>query len=127
MPDEMASVSPRATSSEHSRPSTPGIVRRLPFPGSPELSWTLYRDHVGNAILSKEFRTAAAFFIFGLMNNIIFVIVLSVCAVSYDKINWAGGFGSGWFDSQGRGSSRRCDALLSLQGDCTILFPCGAV
>jgi hypothetical protein len=76
--DEMAPTSPRVTSRDYPRPSTPGLIRRLPLPGSPGSSWQVYRDRIGNALLSRGFRTAAAFFIFGLINNILFVIVLSV-------------------------------------------------
>jgi len=72
-----STTSSRASSRDRSRPSTPSVAR-LPLPGSPGSSWTLYRERMGNAILSRGFRTAVAFFIFGLMNNILYVIVLSV-------------------------------------------------
>ena len=51
---------------------------RLPLPGSPASSWQVYRERVVNVITSRSFRTGVAFFIFGLMNNILYVIVLSV-------------------------------------------------
>jgi battenin len=75
---EMVSTPSPVSSRDHSRPSTPGITRRLPFLGSPGSSWQVYRDNLVNTILSREFRTAIAFFIFGLINNILYVIVLSV-------------------------------------------------
>jgi hypothetical protein len=40
-------------------------------------SWMLYRRRVWNGIFSTRFRTAAAFFLFGLLNNILYVIILS--------------------------------------------------
>ena len=76
--DEMASTHPRMSSRDHSGPSTPGLTRRLPLPWSPGSSWQIYRDRVEDALLSKGVRTAVAFFIFGLMNNILYVIFLSV-------------------------------------------------
>src|SRR5271170_771288 len=82
----MSSTPTRISSRDLSRPSTPVIGRRLPFPGSQEASWRLYRDRVENAMLSRGFRTAAAFFIFGLMNNILYVIVLSVLSLSLSHL-----------------------------------------
>jgi battenin len=58
----------------------------MPFSGSPGSSWQVYCDNLGNTILSREFRTAVAFFIFGLMNNILYVIVLSVILLLFLRL-----------------------------------------
>ena len=82
----MAPESHHVTQAENSRPPTP-VFARMPLPGSPTSPWGNFRDHVGNAVLSREFRTAIAFFIFGLTNNILYVIVLSVFPVFLAEIN----------------------------------------
>jgi hypothetical protein len=78
-PATMAIGTPgRPSSQEDSRPSTPGVGRRLPFLGSPGSTWQAYRSRIVNVMSSRAFRTWIAFFLFGLMNNILYVIVLSV-------------------------------------------------
>jgi len=107
-----------------SRPSTP-IVGRLSLPGSSGSSLEPYRQRVGIAMVSRGFRTGVAFFIFGLMNNILYVIVLSVRLFLYTErrlMSGCIGF-SGSNYSQRGGTACRCGAWISVQMHCAVLLP----
>ena len=86
----MISTRPRSLSREISPPSTPGPARHMSFP---ESTWQAYRGRIRDAICSRGFRTGIAFFLFGLMNNILFVIVLSVSLICVSRHNRTGCFG----------------------------------
>ena len=120
----MASTSLRVSLRDHSRPSTPGVTRRLPIPGSPGPRWQVYRDCGGNPVFSRGFRTAAAFFIFGLMNNILYVIVLSVNMPVPATNLLLGSARFGWTNcTQGSCAIGGRDAIVSLQSCCAVLLP----
>lgn len=123
----MASTSPRVSSRDYPQPSA-RLSRRLPFPGSPGSSWQVDRDRIKNALLSRGFRTAVAFFIFGLINNILYVIVLSVIWVVHSIYLFVGGARFGWTNcAQGSCIIGGRDAIVSLQSCCAVLLPCCAV
>ena len=112
---EMASIPPRVFSGDQSRPSTPGLTRRLPLSRSLESSWQVYHGCAGDALFSRGFRTAVAFFIFGLMNNILFIIVLSVNMLAFEMDLLIGGTGFSWTNcTQGSCAIGRRDAIVSL-------------
>ncbi|KAF8537508.1 batten's disease protein Cln3 [Trichophaea hybrida] len=75
--------SPPASSVAHSL-SGPFSTRRarspalsLPVPGAPSASLALYKARVRAAFVGANPRVCAAFFLFGLINNVIYVIILS--------------------------------------------------
>lgn len=49
----------------------------LPMPGSPAASWALYRARIKAAFEGADLRTCLSFFLFGLINNVLYVIILS--------------------------------------------------
>jgi battenin len=118
----MPPSSSRGSSRSPSRSLTPGL-RLLPVPGALGWRWTVQRDRVWERLRSLGFRTAVAFFIFGLMNNILYVIVLSVC--TSEIMLMVGCFGFGWaYCAQGSSTARGRVACLSIQSSCALLFPC---
>ncbi|KAK0642934.1 batten's disease protein Cln3 [Cercophora newfieldiana] len=54
--------------------STSGL---LPMPGAPSSSWAVYRARLGNLLKSADTSVLLAFWLFGLINNVIYVIILS--------------------------------------------------
>lgn len=60
--------------------STTSRESMLPFPGTPGASLALYRERAADALQSLTVRTAAAFFLLGLINNVLYVIILSAAA-----------------------------------------------
>ncbi|EPE07936.1 golgi family integral membrane protein [Ophiostoma piceae UAMH 11346] len=57
-----------------SSPSSSGLL--LPLPGSPASSWALYRARLG-AMFGGRFPVFISFWLFGLINNVLYVIILS--------------------------------------------------
>ncbi|CAK7264331.1 battenin CLN3 protein [Sporothrix epigloea] len=55
-------------------PSSPGLL--LPLPGSPASSWALYRARL-RALLGGRAGVFVAFWLFGLINNVLYVVILS--------------------------------------------------
>ncbi|KAL1893297.1 battenin CLN3 protein [Sporothrix stenoceras] len=55
-------------------PSSSGLL--LPLPGSPASSWALYRAHL-KALVSGRTSVFISFWLFGLINNVLYVIILS--------------------------------------------------
>ncbi|KAI7254931.1 putative Golgi integral membrane protein [Hortaea werneckii] len=49
----------------------------LPMPGAPSTSWSSYRARIQAAIEGADLRVCIAFWLFGLINNIFYVIILS--------------------------------------------------
>lgn len=49
----------------------------LPMPGSPSSSWALYRSRLRSPFAGADPRVYAAFWLFGLINNVLYVIILS--------------------------------------------------
>ncbi|CAF9935438.1 battenin CLN3 protein [Imshaugia aleurites] len=49
----------------------------LPLPGSPASSWAMYRARLAAIFSGADLRVCAAFWLFGLINNVLYVIVLS--------------------------------------------------
>ncbi|KAI7198929.1 protein btn1, partial [Hortaea werneckii] len=49
----------------------------LPMPGAPSTSWSSYRARIQAAIEAADIRVCIAFWLFGLINNIFYVIILS--------------------------------------------------
>ncbi|KAI9820740.1 MAG: battenin CLN3 protein [Pycnora praestabilis] len=49
----------------------------LPLPGSPGSSWALYKARFKGAFEGADPRVCAAFWLFGLINNVLYVIILS--------------------------------------------------
>ncbi|KKA26373.1 hypothetical protein TD95_001417 [Thielaviopsis punctulata] len=49
----------------------------LPLPGSPASSWALCRERLRTLLSSTQTRTISAFWLFGLINNVLYVIILS--------------------------------------------------
>ncbi|ODH39738.1 hypothetical protein ACO22_01784 [Paracoccidioides brasiliensis] len=54
-------------------PSTP----MLPLPGSPSFSWATFRGRFQALFNGADLRVCAAFWLFGLINNVLYVIILS--------------------------------------------------
>ncbi|KAI0910928.1 Batten's disease protein Cln3 [Ustulina deusta] len=66
---------PRATRSPaSSRASSSGL---LPMPGSPSASWALYKARLASVVQNSEVSVLAAFWLFGLINNVLYVVILS--------------------------------------------------
>ncbi|KAL7624756.1 battenin CLN3 protein [Parahypoxylon ruwenzoriense] len=55
-------------------PASSGL---LPMPGSPSSSWTLYRARLASVFRNVDAPVLAAFWLFGLINNVLYVIILS--------------------------------------------------
>ncbi|PWW71592.1 CLN3-domain-containing protein, partial [Tuber magnatum] len=50
---------------------------RLPAPGAPSSSFAVYRARFRAAFIGADPRVCAAFWLFGLINNVLYVIILS--------------------------------------------------
>ncbi|KAL1842462.1 hypothetical protein VTJ49DRAFT_5199 [Mycothermus thermophilus] len=57
-------------------PSSSGLLP-LPLPGAPSSSWAAYRARIANVFAGTDGRVVVAFWLFGLINNILYVLVLS--------------------------------------------------
>ncbi|KAF7560492.1 hypothetical protein G7046_g3654 [Stylonectria norvegica] len=57
-----------------SSPSSSGL---LPMPGSPSSSWALFRQRLGTIFTHPDTKVIVAFWLFGLINNVLYVIILS--------------------------------------------------
>ncbi|KAK4141708.1 CLN3 protein-domain-containing protein [Dichotomopilus funicola] len=55
-------------------PSSSGL---LPLPGTPASSWAVYRARLGGLVKDAGVRVVVAFWLFGLINNILYVLLLS--------------------------------------------------
>ncbi|KAL7908304.1 Batten's disease protein Cln3 [Trichoderma velutinum] len=55
-------------------PSASGL---LPMPGSPSSSWALYSARLKNLVKHPNMRVIVAFWLLGLINNVLYVIILS--------------------------------------------------
>ncbi|KAK4155278.1 batten's disease protein Cln3 [Chaetomidium leptoderma] len=55
-------------------PSSSGL---LPLPGTPSSSWALYRTRLSSLFRGADISVIVAFWLFGLINNILYVLVLS--------------------------------------------------
>ncbi|EXJ88983.1 protein btn1 [Capronia epimyces CBS 606.96] len=49
----------------------------LPLPGSPSSSWAIFRERLKHTFSGADPRVCFAFWIFGLINNVLYVIILS--------------------------------------------------
>ncbi|KAH8424767.1 battenin family protein [Aspergillus melleus] len=49
----------------------------LPLPGSPSSSWARFRERLGALFSGADPRVCVAFWLFGLINNVLYVIILS--------------------------------------------------
>ncbi|MCJ1418161.1 G1/S-specific cyclin cln3 [Xylographa parallela] len=49
----------------------------LPLPGAPSTSWAMYRARLRAAFAGADPRVCLAFWLFGLINNVLYVIILS--------------------------------------------------
>ncbi|MCJ1294830.1 G1/S-specific cyclin cln3 [Xylographa carneopallida] len=49
----------------------------LPLPGAPSTSWAMYRSRLRAAFAGADPRVCLAFWLFGLINNVLYVIILS--------------------------------------------------
>ncbi|KAK0634450.1 CLN3 protein-domain-containing protein [Bombardia bombarda] len=56
---------------------SPSSVGLLPMPGSPSSSWALFRARLANAVKNADTSVLVAFWLFGLINNVLYVIILS--------------------------------------------------
>ncbi|KAL2265837.1 hypothetical protein VTJ83DRAFT_6937 [Remersonia thermophila] len=57
-------------------PSSSGLLP-LPLPGAPSSSWAAYRARIASMFAGTDGRVVVAFWLFGLINNILYVLVLS--------------------------------------------------
>ncbi|KAH6986276.1 batten's disease protein Cln3 [Ilyonectria sp. MPI-CAGE-AT-0026] len=55
-------------------PASSGL---LPMPGSPSSSWAVYRARMASIFGHSDTKVVAAFWLFGLINNVLYVIILS--------------------------------------------------
>ncbi|UPL02059.1 hypothetical protein LCI18_012993 [Fusarium solani-melongenae] len=55
-------------------PSSSGL---LPMPGSPSSSWAVYKAKIAAILGHKDMKVIVAFWLFGLINNVLYVIILS--------------------------------------------------
>ncbi|KAL2018199.1 hypothetical protein VTK56DRAFT_1172 [Thermocarpiscus australiensis] len=55
-------------------PSASGL---LPLPGAPSSSWALYRARLASIFRDAEVSVMVAFWLFGLINNVLYVVILS--------------------------------------------------
>ncbi|CAO1604376.1 battenin CLN3 protein [Xanthoria calcicola] len=49
----------------------------LPLPGSPSSSWAMFRARLSALFVGADVRVCTAFWLFGLINNVLYVIILS--------------------------------------------------
>ncbi|KAL8848054.1 MAG: hypothetical protein Q9221_006914 [Calogaya cf. arnoldii] len=49
----------------------------LPLPGSPSSSWAMFRARLNAVFAGADIRVCTAFWLFGLINNVLYVIILS--------------------------------------------------
>ncbi|KAL8935003.1 MAG: hypothetical protein Q9216_005633 [Gyalolechia sp. 2 TL-2023] len=49
----------------------------LPLPGSPSSSWAMFKARLRAILIGIDLRVGAAFWLFGLINNVLYVIILS--------------------------------------------------
>ncbi|KAI0515144.1 Batten's disease protein Cln3 [Xylaria bambusicola] len=49
----------------------------LPMPGSPSASWALYKARLASVLHSSDVLVLVAFWLFGLINNVLYVVILS--------------------------------------------------
>ncbi|KAK4121915.1 batten's disease protein Cln3 [Parathielavia appendiculata] len=56
---------------------SPSAVGLLPLPGAPSSSWALYRARLVSLFRDADVRVIVAFWLFGLINNILYVLLLS--------------------------------------------------
>ncbi|KAI1608022.1 protein btn1 [Exophiala viscosa] len=49
----------------------------IPLPGSPSSTWAMYRERLRLSFSGADPRTCIAFWLFGLINNVLYVIILS--------------------------------------------------
>ncbi|KAI1269666.1 protein btn-1 [Xylariaceae sp. FL1019] len=61
----------------HPTRHSPAASGLLPMPGSPSSSWALYRARLSSMFNHSEVYVLAAFWLFGLINNVLYVIILS--------------------------------------------------
>ncbi|KAL4893117.1 CLN3 protein-domain-containing protein [Aspergillus ambiguus] len=59
------------------RPPTQEATPMLPLPGSPSSSWGRFRERLIALFHGADLRVCAAFWLFGLINNVLYVIILS--------------------------------------------------
>ncbi|KAL2889248.1 Protein BTN1 [Ceratocystis lukuohia] len=52
-------------------------ISRLPLPGSPSSSWAIYRTRISTLLSSPQASVLVAFWLLGLINNVLYVILLS--------------------------------------------------
>lgn len=57
-------------------PSASGLLP-MPMPGSPSSSWAIYRARFAALFKNIDAAVLVAFWLFGLINNVIYVIILS--------------------------------------------------
>ncbi|KAI1359702.1 Batten's disease protein Cln3 [Xylaria arbuscula] len=55
-------------------PASSGL---LPMPGSPSASWALYKARLASVLHSSDVSVLVAFWLFGLINNVLYVVILS--------------------------------------------------
>ncbi|KAL4820217.1 CLN3 protein-domain-containing protein [Aspergillus spinulosporus] len=55
----------------------PGEQQMLPLPGSPSTSWARFRAQLGALFHGADPKVCVAFWLFGLINNVLYVIILS--------------------------------------------------
>ncbi|RSL38088.1 Protein BTN1 [Fusarium euwallaceae] len=55
-------------------PSSSGL---LPMPGSPSSSWAVYKAKIAAMLGHRDMKVIVAFWLFGLINNVLYVIILS--------------------------------------------------
>ncbi|TKA60190.1 Protein btn1, partial [Cryomyces minteri] len=58
-------------------PSSGALLAMLPVPGSPSSSWAIYKARFKATFDGADLRVCAAFWLFGLINNVLYVIILS--------------------------------------------------
>ncbi|PYI24662.1 CLN3-domain-containing protein [Aspergillus violaceofuscus CBS 115571] len=68
---------PRASFVVMSSPSREDEPPMLPLPGAPALSWSQFRGRLAALFHGADPRVCVAFWLFGLINNVLYVIILS--------------------------------------------------
>ncbi|RDW75738.1 hypothetical protein BP5796_06559 [Coleophoma crateriformis] len=58
-------------------PTSPSAAARLPLPGSPGSSWAMYQARFKALFQGADASVLVAFWLFGLINNVLYVIILS--------------------------------------------------